>query len=67
MLEEPLSERESEVLRLFAAGLTNAEIARQLFVSQNTVKWYAKNLYRKLDVHSRSEAISKGYELNLLS
>jgi LuxR family maltose regulon positive regulatory protein len=67
VLEEPLSEREIEVLRLFAAGLTNARIARRLFVSQNTVKWYAKNLYRKLDVHSRSEAISKGYELNLLS
>jgi LuxR family maltose regulon positive regulatory protein len=67
VLEEPLNEREIEVLRLFAAGLTNATIARRLFVSQNTVKWYAKNLYRKLDVHSRSEAISKGYELNLLS
>jgi LuxR family maltose regulon positive regulatory protein len=67
VLEEPLSAREIEVLRLFAAGLTNATIARRLFVSLNTVKWYAKNLYRKLDVHSRSEAISKGYELNLLS
>jgi LuxR family maltose regulon positive regulatory protein len=66
-LEEPLSEREIEVLSLFAAGLTNATIARRLFVSPNTVKWYAKNLYRKLDVHSRSEAISKAYELNLLS
>jgi LuxR family maltose regulon positive regulatory protein len=66
-LEEPLSAREIEVLGLFAAGLTNATIARRLFVSPNTVKWYAKNLYRKLDVHSRSEAISKGYELNLLS
>jgi ATP/maltotriose-dependent transcriptional regulator MalT len=67
VLGEALNEREIEVLRLFAAGLTNATIASRLFVSLNTVQWYAKNLYRKLDVHSRSEAISKGYELNLLS
>ena len=39
---ETLTEREIEVLRLFAAGLTNAAIARRLFVSQNTIKWYAK-------------------------
>ena len=65
--EETLSEREIEVLHLFAAGLTNAIIARRLFVSQNTVKWYAKNIYRKLDVHSRAEALAKAYEMNLLS
>ncbi|MCK4473467.1 MAG: hypothetical protein KAW49_16935, partial [Anaerolineae bacterium] len=65
--EETLSEREIEVLHLFAAGLTNATIARRLFVSQNTVKWYAKNIYRKLDVHSRAEALAKAYEMNLLS
>ncbi|MBE9470868.1 MAG: hypothetical protein IMY75_01980 [Chloroflexi bacterium] len=65
--EETLSEREIKVLRLFALGLTNATIARRLFVSQNTVKWYAKNIYRKLDVHSRAEALAKAYEMNLLS
>ena len=65
--EETLSEREIEVLRLFALGLTNATIARRLFVSQNTVKWYAKNIYRKLDVHSRAEALARAYEMNLLS
>jgi len=65
--EETLSEREIEVLRLFALGLTNATIARRLFVSQNTVKWYAKNIYRKLDVHSRAEALAQAYEMNLLS
>ncbi len=64
---ETLSEREIEVLRLFAAGLTNAAIARRLFVSQNTVKWYAKNIYRKLDVHSRAEALARAYEMDLLS
>jgi ATP/maltotriose-dependent transcriptional regulator MalT len=38
-----------------------------LFVSQNTVKWYAKNIYQKLDVHSRAEALARAYEMNLLS
>ncbi len=65
--EETLSEREIEVLHLFALGLTNATIARRLFVSQNTVKWYAKNIYHKLDVHSRAEALARAYEMNLLS
>jgi LuxR family maltose regulon positive regulatory protein len=65
--EDTLSRREIEVLRLFALGLTNATIARRLFVSQNTVKWYAKNIYRKLDVHSRAEALAQAYEMNLLS
>jgi LuxR family maltose regulon positive regulatory protein len=65
--QETLNEREIEVLQLFAAGLTNATIARRLFVSQNTVKWYAKNIYRKLDVHSRAEALARAYELDLLS
>ena len=64
---ETLTEREIEVLRLYDAGLTNAAIARRLFVSQNTVKWYAKNIYRKLDVHSRAEALTRAYERDLLS
>ncbi len=64
---ETLTGREIEVLRLYAAGLTNPEIARRLFVSQNTVKWYAKNIYLKLDVHSRAEALARAYEMDLLS
>jgi LuxR family maltose regulon positive regulatory protein len=64
---EALTEREIEVLGLYAAGLTNTAIASRLFVSQNTVKWYAKNIYRKLDVHSRAEALARAYELDLLS
>jgi LuxR family maltose regulon positive regulatory protein len=62
-----LTEREIEVLRLYAAGLTNEAIAHRLYVSRNTVKWYAKNIYRKLDVHSRAEALSRAYEIDLLS
>jgi LuxR family maltose regulon positive regulatory protein len=64
---ETLTEREIEVLRLYAAGLTNEAIAHRLYVSRNTVKWYAKNIYRKLDVHSRAEALSRAYEIDLLS
>ena len=61
-----LTEREIEVLHLFAAGMTNTAIASRLFVSKNTVKWYVKNIYQKLDVHSRTEALARAYEMNLL-
>ncbi len=53
---EPLSAQEQRVLRLVAAGRSNAEIARELVVSVNTVKGHLKNLYRKLNVGNRLEA-----------
>ena len=53
-----LSEREVEVMQLLAKRLTNLEIAEKLFVSKNTVKYHVKNLYTKLGVTSRLEAIS---------
>jgi LuxR family transcriptional regulator, maltose regulon positive regulatory protein len=56
-LPEPLSAREIEVLRLLAAGLSNQEIAEQLTVSLGTVKTHLHNLYGKLGVSSRSQAI----------
>jgi LuxR family maltose regulon positive regulatory protein len=65
-LEQALSEREIEALRLLAAGLTYAEIARELFVSINTVKWHAKNIYRKLDVNRRAYAVAKARDLGLI-
>jgi LuxR family maltose regulon positive regulatory protein len=65
-LVEPLSERELEILRLIAAGRTNPEIAELLYLSLNTVKWHAKNLYGKLNVGSRIEAVARAQELDLL-
>jgi LuxR family maltose regulon positive regulatory protein len=65
-LVEPLSEREMEILRLIAAGRSNPEIAELLYLSLNTVKWHAKNLYGKLNVGSRIEAVARAQELELL-
>jgi len=66
LLVEPLSERESEVLRLIAAGLSNREIAEELVIAFSTAKWHASNIYGKLGVRSRTQAISRARELNLL-
>jgi LuxR family maltose regulon positive regulatory protein len=65
-LVEPLSERELEVLALVAQGLTNREIASRLFLSLNTVKAHTRNIYGKLDVHSRTQAISRAGALGIL-
>ena len=65
-LIEPLGERELEILQLIAAGLSNREIADQLVIAQSTVKWHINNLYRKLDVRSRTQAVARGRELKLL-
>ncbi len=66
-LVEPLSERELEVLGLIAKGLTNQEIASRLFLSLNTVKAHTRNIYAKLDVHNRTQAVAKARTLDLLS
>jgi LuxR family maltose regulon positive regulatory protein len=65
-LIEPLSERELEVLQLISKGLTNSEIASTLYLSLNTVKVHTRNIYSKLDVHSRAQAIARSQELGLL-
>ena len=64
---EPLSEREIEVLQLIADGLTNPEIAARLFLSLNTVKVHTRNIYGKLDVHSRTQAVARARGLGILS
>ena len=61
-----LSKREWEVLALMAEGLSNQEIADKLFVSLNTVKTHTSNLYLKLDVKRRTQAIEKGKRVGLL-
>jgi LuxR family maltose regulon positive regulatory protein len=65
-LIEPLSERELEVLRLLNTDLDAPEIASKLTISTNTVRTHIKNLYRKLNTHSRYEAIGQAKALNLL-
>jgi len=62
-----LSERESEVLRLVALGMSNKEIAEKLFLSQRTVKAHLTNIFNKLNVASRSEAIVKGLQWGLVT
>jgi DNA-binding NarL/FixJ family response regulator len=51
-----LTDRELQILQLVAAGATNSEIARQLWITQQTVKFHVSNIYRKLDVANRTEA-----------
>ena len=63
---EALSQQELRVLRLLTTGSSNADIARQLVVSTNTIKTHVKSIYRKLNVNSRSEARDVARELKLL-
>jgi LuxR family maltose regulon positive regulatory protein len=65
-LPDPLTTRELEVLALLAEGLTNKEIAQRLVVAPSTVKQHLKNMYGKLDVHSRTQAVARGREFGLL-
>jgi LuxR family maltose regulon positive regulatory protein len=66
-LIEPLSPRELEVLHLLADGLSNQEIAGRLYLSLRTIKFHTSNIYGKLGVKSRTEAIARGRALGLLS
>jgi LuxR family maltose regulon positive regulatory protein len=65
-LVEPLTGREIEVLHLLATGLSNREIAERLYLSEGTVKTHTHNLYAKLGVRSRTQAIARANELNVL-
>ncbi len=66
LLLDPLSDREVEVLRLIADGLSNKDIASRLFLTVGTVKWYATAIYSKLGVSSRTQAVASAQELGLL-
>jgi len=61
-----VSNRELEVLQLMAKGLSNQEIAEQLYVSQNTIKTHSSNLFLKLDVKRRTQAVERGRQLGLI-
>ena len=65
-LVEPLSQRELEVLRLIAQGLSNREISERLFLALITVKGHNRNIFRKLQVRRRTEAVACARELGLL-
>ncbi len=64
---EKLSEREIEILAEIAEGYTNQEIARSLSITEGTVKWHASNIYGKLQVGNRTEAVARARLLGLLS
>jgi LuxR family maltose regulon positive regulatory protein len=64
--EVELSTREIDILKLIAEGLNNQQIADKLFISLNTVKSHIKNIYLKLEVKSRTQAIAKANELGLI-
>ncbi len=66
VLHEPLSKREREILTHVAAGLSNQEIASRCFISVNTVKRHISNIYGKLDVHSRTQAVARARRMRLM-
>jgi len=65
-LIEPLTGRELDVLALLAQRLTDREIAQRLVISPHTVKTHTKNIFTKLNVHSRHQAAARARELALL-
>lgn len=66
LLAEPLTAREREILGLLAQGLSNAQIAAQLFLTPGTVKWYLNRVYQKLEVNGRAQAVIRARHLHLI-
>lgn len=66
-LPEPLTARETEVLELLSQGLSNKLIARRLSISEHTVKFHVSSIYTKLDASSRTDAVSRGARLGLIT
>jgi len=65
-LIEPLTDQELSILKLMAAGLSHSEIASELYLSLNTIKWHSTNIYGKLGVHRRAHAVARARELEIL-
>ena len=61
-----LTDREMEVLTLVAKGLANRDVAKQLFISENTVKNHVRNILEKLQLHSRMEAVMYAVRENMI-
>lgn len=66
-IPEPLTARETEVLELLSQGLSNKLIARRLNISEHTVKFHVSSIYTKLDASSRTDAVSRGARLGLIT
>jgi DNA-binding CsgD family transcriptional regulator len=67
LLKAGISKREAEILLLMQEGLSNQQIADRLFVSENTVKKHISNIFQKLNVERRTEAVKKALELSVAS
>jgi LuxR family maltose regulon positive regulatory protein len=65
-LDEKLTNREIDIVKLLSQRLSNKEIAEKLFISPETVKRHTINIYRKLSVHNRQEAVVRAKALGLL-
>lgn len=65
-IQQPLNEREQEIVRLIADGLSNNQIAQRLSLSLNTVKWYLKHIYAVLEVKRRTQAVAAARSRGLL-
>ena len=65
-LVEPLTDREIQILRLLAVRRSYREITDELYLSVNTIKWYARTIYGKLGVKSKVEAADRARELSII-
>jgi DNA-binding NarL/FixJ family response regulator len=66
LIKEGISKREAEILLLMHKGLSNQQIADKLFISENTIKKHISNIFQKLQVERRTEAIKKALELSII-
>jgi DNA-binding CsgD family transcriptional regulator len=66
LIQSGISKREAEILLLIHEGLSNQQIADKLFVSENTIKKHISNIFQKLQVERRTEAIKKALELSII-
>jgi len=66
LVKEGISKREAEILLLMHQGLSNQQIADKLFVSENTIKKHISNIFQKLQVERRTEAVKKALELSII-